>query len=63
MPVTCPFCGIVVETPHETQQGCIDALQGEIARVRGILDSSQLPGDAPVNVEKRRASGPDEPEQ
>ena len=33
----CPFCGVVTDVPHETQQGCIDALQLEISRVRGIL--------------------------
>ena len=35
--LTCPFCGVVTESPHETQQGCIDALQAEIARVRAVL--------------------------
>ena len=34
----CPFCGVSTVVPHETQQGCIDALQVEIARMRGILD-------------------------
>ncbi len=34
----CPFCGLVTDAPHETQQGCIDALHAEIARVREILD-------------------------
>jgi hypothetical protein len=34
----CPFCGTSTAVPHETQQGCIDALQVEIARMRGILD-------------------------
>ena len=34
----CPFCGVSTLVPHETQQGCIDALQDEIARVRGILN-------------------------
>jgi coproporphyrinogen III oxidase-like Fe-S oxidoreductase len=34
----CPFCGVSTAVPHETQQGCIDALHVEIARMRGILD-------------------------
>jgi hypothetical protein len=34
----CPFCGVSTVVPHETQQGCIDALQVEIARMRGILE-------------------------
>jgi hypothetical protein len=33
----CPFCGLITETPHETQEVCIEALQHEIAHVRGIL--------------------------
>jgi hypothetical protein len=41
---TCPFCGIVTETPHETQKGCLNA---EIARMRAVLDqvrSTAAPG-------------------
>jgi len=34
----CPFCGVVTPVPHESQQGCIEALHVEIARMRGILD-------------------------
>lgn len=34
---TCPFCGVETEVPHETQQGCIEALHAEIARMREIL--------------------------
>ena len=30
--VVCPFCGIASEVPHETQEGCIHALQAEITR-------------------------------
>ncbi len=35
---TCPFCGIVTESPHDTQEGCIEALHEEIARMRAVLD-------------------------
>lgn len=42
-PDACPFCGLVTDVPHETQQGCIDALHAEIARVRELLDSAMLP--------------------
>lgn len=35
---TCPFCGVATGVPHETQAGCIEALQLEIARMRGILE-------------------------
>ena len=34
----CPFCGLATDVPHETQQGCIAALHGEIARMRQVLD-------------------------
>jgi len=33
----CPFCGVIAEVPHETQEGCIAALHTEIGRMRGIL--------------------------
>lgn len=34
----CPFCGVMTSVPHETQEGCIEALNKEIARVREILE-------------------------
>jgi hypothetical protein len=40
----CPFCGLVTGVPHETQQGCIDALNEEIARVREVLEIIQPAG-------------------
>jgi len=43
----CPFCGVVTETPHESQQGCLTALAAEIARLREVLDhvqSTRVPG-------------------
>lgn len=51
---TCPFCGVVTDTPHETQEGCIEALQAEIARVRAVLThvtSVTVPGPAPIEDE------------
>jgi len=44
----CPFCGVPTEVPHTTQEGCIEALQEEIARVRDIvshLRGTQEPED------------------
>lgn len=38
---SCPFCGIVTEVPHETQEGCIAALHEEIARVKAVLEHSR----------------------
>jgi hypothetical protein len=43
----CPFCGVFAETPHKTQEVCIDALNVEIRRMREVLEqvqSSAAPG-------------------
>ena len=40
---TCPFCGMVTDVPHESQAGCIEALQSEIARTREVLESVTQP--------------------
>jgi hypothetical protein len=37
----CPFCGIVTEVPHQSQQACIDALHAEIDRVKLVVDCLQ----------------------
>jgi uncharacterized protein (DUF1499 family) len=37
--VICPFCGVVSDTPHETQQACISALQSEIEQTRKVLEN------------------------
>ena len=37
----CPFCGVATDIPHETQEGCIQALHAEIARMRAVLDQVQ----------------------
>lgn len=41
--VTCPFCGVVSDVPHETQETCIEALQAEIARTRNVLQTMTEP--------------------
>ena len=34
----CPFCGVLARAlPHETQEGCIAALNTEITQMRGLL--------------------------
>jgi len=51
----CPFCGVVTETPHETQAGCIGALNAEIARMRAVLEqvhSTAVPGPLPHDDEE-----------
>jgi hypothetical protein len=45
--MVCPFCGVETDVPHETQQGCIDALRSEILRVRDILQHLR-PIDVPT---------------
>jgi hypothetical protein len=44
--MTCPFCGVVTDVPHETQGACINALHAEIGRVRSILHRTE-PRDTP----------------
>jgi len=47
----CPFCGVFTETPHKTQEVCIDALNVEIVRMRELLEqvkSNAAPGSRPV---------------
>ena len=41
--VICPFCGVVSDVPHETQQACIEALQFEIKRTREVLETVTEP--------------------
>ena len=51
--VVCPFCGIASDVPHETEEGCIRALQAEIARTRQVLESITEPLRPPkITVEE-----------
>jgi hypothetical protein len=43
----CPFCGLVTDARHETQQTCIEALHAAIARVHAILEVAR-PACAPL---------------
>jgi hypothetical protein len=43
-PIVCPFCGVTTDVPHETQEGCIEALHVEIARMRELLECVKVPG-------------------
>ena len=53
----CPFCGVVSDARHETQQACIDALQNEIVHTRDILERlSERPAPS---VAERPAAGQD----
>ena len=47
--VICPFCGVVTDAPHDTQEACIGALQTEIARTREILEKVTDPS-APRSI-------------
>ena len=33
----CPFCGVVSENVHDSQEACIRALQSEIDQTRQVL--------------------------
>jgi hypothetical protein len=44
----------VTDVAHETQEACIDALHGEIARVREILEHSMRPGDRQITDEPNK---------
>ena len=55
--MNCPFCGVETDVPHETQQGCIDALRSEILRVRDILHNVRT-FDAPAAPDTTEESCP-----
>jgi hypothetical protein len=62
---TCPFCGVDTDVPHNTQEGCIEALHGEIGRMRRLLDQvkphgegSILGGDAPDSTDEEPRKDP-----
>jgi hypothetical protein len=46
----CPFCGIMSDVPHTTQEGCIEALQDEISRTRQVLEQVTEPLRPPALV-------------
>ena len=50
----CPFCGLGTDVPHETQEGCIAALHGEIARMRQVLDRVRSVGSLPDSPARDR---------
>ena len=54
----CPFCGLVVEAPHENQQVCLEALSAEIARLRSVLEQSEA-----VTVPEPSDDDDDDPSQ
>jgi hypothetical protein len=45
MVMSCPFCGVGTDLPHETQEACIAALQAEVVRMRQVVN--RLNGRAP----------------
>ena len=51
----CPFCGVVTDSPHENQAGCLAALAEEIARLRSVLEHS-----APATVPTLPRDGEDD---
>jgi hypothetical protein len=55
VPKVCPYCGVASDVPHETQEGCIEALQVEIARMRNVLDHIR-----PIGSPTKSPDGSDE---
>ena len=53
----CPFCGVATDVPHETQEGCIEALHAEITRMRGILDHLRPLGALTTRLQRPDESG------
>ena len=51
----CPFCGVVSESAHDSQEACIRALQSEIERTRQILTQVAEAGTIPGS---RRGGSP-----
>jgi hypothetical protein len=54
---TCPFCGMATDVPHETQEGCIAALNAEISRMRGLLSQLRPAGHQTAEPEPQAAEG------
>ena len=55
----CPYCGVSTDVAHESQEGCIKALNAEVARMREVLNhvrSVKVPG--PLNVEREEEPDP-----
>lgn len=57
---TCPFCGLATDVPHNTQESCIEALHGEIAKMRRILDSVR-PSEGPASQPRGKSETEIEP--
>ena len=53
----CPFCGVIADVPHETQEGCIAALHTEIGRMRGLL-ANLKPAGVSRTVEEPAGASP-----
>ena len=53
----CPFCGVLASVPHETQEGCIAALNTAIAQMRGLL-ASLKPAGAAVAADEQDETQP-----
>ena len=53
----CPFCGVIADVPHETQEGCIAALNTEIGRMRGLL-ANLKPAGVSETVDQQAETSP-----
>ena len=59
----CPFCGVVGESAHDSQEACIRALQSEIDQTRQVLTQVAEAGTAPGARPAVRRQGTEEPSQ
>lgn len=57
----CPFCGVVGESPHDSQEACIRALQSEIERTRRVLTQVEEASSVPGLRDTSRPTSDDEP--
>jgi hypothetical protein len=48
----CPFCGLHSDVGHESQEGCIAALNAEISRMRDILQRLKPAGMPPSDHDR-----------
>jgi hypothetical protein len=55
-----PFCGVGTNRPHETQEACIAALHGEIARMRQVVSRLSVLAGGEVSGDDPNPPGPGE---
>jgi hypothetical protein len=54
----CPFCGVLIDLPHETQEACIAALHIEIARMREMVERTRINASPPHEPDRAEEPPP-----